>query len=165
MNIVFSHGFKIKNDRQVGAGGDSVGGLQCSSPSGAELENYLFNEYPEGFVIDSETEGPRGAEFEGVEGGNYQCSTCIGKDFKHSEFLEKETSKLYKTCNKYKNKLEIIRENINNIIKENEEEDAFFEDQKEAAASATRLEQVDKRIILDDLLEEEEIDLPPLGFF
>ena len=86
--------------------------------------------------------------------------------------MEKETSKLYKTCNKYKNKLEIIRENINNIIKENEDEDDFY--QKAADSRLEGLDQVDKRIILDDLgglscsaplEDEEEEDMPPLGIF
>ncbi len=155
MNIVFSHGFKIKNC------GDSD-----STQGESDLENYLFNEFPEGFTSEEEC---------GLSNG--ECLRC--KDFKHSEFLEKETSKLYKTCNKYKNKLEIIRENINNIIKENEDEDDFYQ-----KAADSRLEGLDTRIMLDDLTalamtnlsteyphsgieeeEEEEEDIPPLGIF
>jgi len=149
MNIIFSHGFKIKNCEQ-------------NSNVESELENYLFNENPEGYLQSEEEEC-----------GLRECLRC--KDFKHSEFLEKETNKLYKTCNKYKNKLEIIRENINNIIKENEEEDDFY--QKAADSRLEGLDPIDTRIILDDRFsgaegdrstseeEEEEEDIPPLGIF
>ena len=154
MNIIFSHSGKAEKIKV-----QSTQGAGLLNGSTADLDCYLFNEYPEGFIIEDHLR-------ENEVGECLKCKNSIHS--KHSEFFEKETSKLYKTCNKYKTKLEIIRENISNLIKENEEEDAFFEDQKESAALQvdypTAL-QVDKRIILDDLLEEEEIDLPPLGFF
>ena len=161
MNIIFSHGFKIKS------------GLS------SEAEIVYMHPPDRAQHYDDEVKSDEGEEIIYIDRETlaqtyeYECYKC--KHLKHSDFLEEETSKLYKTCNKYKTKLENIRENINSIIKENTDEDDYF-----------YRTVVDTRMILDEesptalpreslsapegnlrypIEDEEEEDLPPLGFF
>ena len=125
MNIIFSHGFKIKS------------GLS------SEAEIVYMHPPDRAQHYDDEVKSDEGEEIIYIDRETlaqtyeYECYKC--KHLKHSDFLEEETSKLYKTCNKYKIKLENIRENINSIIKENTDEDDYF-----------YRTVVDTRMILDD---------------